>query len=260
MPRLADLQSDFADRLLKPEAPLPEAVHGPTATTPLKRYNVYRNNVVASLIQVLEARYPVVRRLVGAEFFRGMARLYLDKEPPRTPVLAEFGGGLSTFIATFGPARELPYLADVARLEWLQHLAYHAADAQPIGPDELASVAAESVPNLRLMLHPSVGVLASAYPILSIWETNRRDEAVMPIRLDQGGETVLVSRPALEVETRRAPPATDAFLAALAVGMRLAEAAASAKAADDHFNVQVTLATVIDAGAIIGYTFQAKQH
>ena len=65
MSRLSDLQTAFVAGLLKPEAPPPVDVHGPTATVPVKRYNVYRNNLVASLIQVLEARYPVVLRLVG---------------------------------------------------------------------------------------------------------------------------------------------------------------------------------------------------
>jgi hypothetical protein len=251
MPRLIELQGDFADRLLKPDLPPPGAVQGPTATRPDKRYNVHRNNVVASLIEVLGARYPVVRRLVGDEFFQGMARLYVDAVPPRSPVLAEFGGGLADFLATFEPARHLVYLADVARLEWLQHVAYHAADARPVGPGDLATVAAASVPRLRFTLHPSLGVVASPYPIVSIWETNRQDEVVKQIRLDQGAEIALVVRPALEVETRKAPPGTDTFLAALAAGQTLAEAAA--REGTDHFDVQTTLAIVIEAGALIGY-------
>lgn len=253
MPKLTDLQADFADKLLKPEAPPPAEARGPTATLPVKRYNVYRNNVVASLIQVLEARYPVVLRLVGEEFFRGMSRLYLDAHRPRSAVLAEFGGGLPEFIKGFEPAKELSYLADVAGLEWLRHAAYHAADALPIGAGELSMVAAATVPKLKFTLHPSVGVLASAFPVVSIWETNKRDELVKTIRLDEGGETALVVRPHLEVETRMAPPGADAFLAALATGQTLAEAAATAQAATDHFNVQMALATVIDSGAITGY-------
>lgn len=253
MPRLTDLQAGFAEALLKPDVPPPADAHGPTATAPVKRYNVYRNNLVAGLIQVLEARYPVVLRLVGDEFFRGMARLYLDQHLPRSPMLFEFGGELAAFIATFEPARGLPYLADVARLEWLQHQAYHAADALPLGPGDFASVASATVPRLRLTLHPSAGVVASPYPIVSIWQTNRRDDEVQPIRLDQGGETALVVRPALEVETRKAPAGTGAFLDALAKGVTLAEAATRALAADDHFNVQIALATVIEAGAIAGY-------
>jgi hypothetical protein len=253
MPRLAELQRDFASGLLTPGVPPPETVHGPTATRPRKRYNVHRNNVVAGLIEVLEARHPVLRRLVGEDFFKAMARLYVDADPPRSPVLAEFGGGLADFVAGFGPARDLVYLADVARLEWRQHAAYHAADALPVGAADLATVAAASVPRLRLTLHPSLGVVASPYPIVSIWETNRRDEVVKSIRLDQGAEIALVVRPALEVETRKAPPGTETFLAVLAAGHTLAEATASACQATDHFDVQSALAIVIEAGAVIGY-------
>ncbi|MFO1169816.1 MAG: DNA-binding domain-containing protein [Hyphomicrobiaceae bacterium] len=253
MPRLTELQSDFATALLTPDAPPPAGVHGPTATLPVKRYNVYRNNLVASLIQVLEARYPVVLRLVGEDFFRGLGRLYVEAHLPRSPILAEFGGELAAFLASFEPARGLPYLPDVARLEWLQHVAYHAADALPLAPGDLASVAAATIPKLRFTLHPSVGIVASTYPIVSIWETNRRDETVSPIRLDQGAETALVVRPALEVETRKAPTGTDIFIDALGRGVTLAEAATDARTRNDHFNVQLALATVIEAGALIGY-------
>ena len=253
MPKLADLQAGFADRLLKPDRPPPAEARGPTPTPPTRRYNVYRNNVVASLIQVLEARYPVTRRLVGDEFFRSMARLYLDAHLPRSPVLAEFGGALADFLRSFEPAQGLPYLPDVAALEWLRHVAYHSADANALGAVDLASVAAESVPQLRFTLHPSLGILASTYPIVSIWETNTRDETVKTVRLDAGGEIALVTRPALLVETHRAPPGTDRFLAGLAGGKTLAEAATGAQAATDHFNVQLALATVIEAGVIIAY-------
>lgn len=253
MSRLSELQTGFADALLTPEAPPPTGVHGPTATLPVKRYNVYRNNLVASLIQVLEARYPVVRRLVGDDFFRGLGRLYVEAHLPRSPVLAEFGGVLPVFLESFAPAQELPYLADIARLEWAQHLAYHAADALPLAPGDLASVAAATIPRLRFTLHPSAGVVASPFPIVSIWETNRRDDEVEPIRLDQGPETALIVRPALDVETRKAPPGTEAFVDALGKGLTLTEAAGYARARNDHFNVQMVLATVIEAGALAGY-------
>ncbi len=213
MSELSDLQAGFAEGLLKPDAAPPADVHGPTATPPVKRYNVYRNNVVASLIQVLEARYPVVHRLVGDDFMRGMGRLYVEAHPPRSPVLAEFGGALAAFLEDFEPAQQLPYLPDVARLEWMQHTAYHAAEALPLAPGDLACVAAVTIPRLRFTLHPSAGVVASRYPVVSIWETNRRDEQVANIRLDQGAETALVVRPALEVETRMAPLGTDASAA-----------------------------------------------
>ena len=168
----APLQSAFATALLDPERAIPDGVTSHSARVPEKRFAVYRNNVIAGLVNALRARFPATERIVGDEFFAAMARLFVMAHPPRSKILSEYGDDLPAFIADFPPAAELPYLADVARLEAARTRAYHAADADSVGPQAFAGLAAEQFPALRLRLHPSAHVIRSMHPVVSIWAMN----------------------------------------------------------------------------------------
>ena len=150
---------------------MPANVTRKEAGAPARRFRVYRNNVYAGLIDVLAGRFPVVARLVGEEFFRAMARLYVEREPPSSAVLLRYGANFANFIAGFPPAAPVPYLADMAALEWLRHSAYHAADAAALPLHELAS-AADHAADAVLTFHPSLGIVRSHFPIVSIYELN----------------------------------------------------------------------------------------
>ena len=218
-----------------------------------RRFSVHRNNLHASLIDVLRARYPVIERLVGEDFFKAAARIFATAHPPRTPVLIEYGGGFPAFLESFEPARGLPYLGDVARLEWLRHAAYHAADQAPLTAASLAGVPPESAGGLTFALHPSAGLIASPFPIVSIWETNAFDEQVRPIGPELPGEAALVIRPELEVSVLRLDAAEHAFTAALAAGQTLGQAMGKA-AAREGFDLSPFFAKLIAAGAFSGFT------
>src|SRR5215471_6617276 len=82
------------------------------------RLKVYRNNTFSSLTAALKDSFPVVCQLVDERFFGYAAQEYIRTHPPRAPRLAEYGEDFADFLAGFEPARRLPYLSDVARLEW----------------------------------------------------------------------------------------------------------------------------------------------
>ena len=124
------IQQAFALALLAPDANCPEGVFSSNGAEPASRFAVYRNNVHSALINALAAAYPVARQLVGEEFFRAMAGLYVQAHPPISPLISEYGSTFADFIQAFEPASSVPYLADVARLERLRVRAYHAADCQ----------------------------------------------------------------------------------------------------------------------------------
>ncbi len=136
----APFERHFADALLNADHPIPCGITAHNATVPTRRFAVYRNNVVVGLAKVLKSRFPVVWKIVGEEFFTAMALVFVKEQPPRSPLLATYGDEFPAFIAAFGPARELPYLADVARLEAARTRAYHAADATPVGADDFATL------------------------------------------------------------------------------------------------------------------------
>ncbi|WNQ37918.1 HvfC/BufC N-terminal domain-containing protein [Bordetella pertussis] len=113
-------QAAFARALLDPLAPCPPGLRRAGDADPAQRYAIYRNNVVASLIQALADTFPVCRELVGADFFHGHAHAYVARRLPRSPVLARYGGAFAAFVAAHAPAASVPYLADMARLEYLR--------------------------------------------------------------------------------------------------------------------------------------------
>lgn len=203
-------------------------------TTPsaLRRMAVYRNNVVHGVIEVLRAAYPAVERLVGADFFAPMAKAYWQAFPPTQPSMSLYGESFADFIVGYGPAADLVYLADVARLDraWLE--AHHAPDTPALDPDQLARLAPDALPQLAPGLHPSVSLCASNWPAYEIWRSNRDDAEPARIVLTRRASFALVWRHHGTIHHRTLTPADHAFLAALALGGDLQGAAGAAIAID----------------------------
>jgi hypothetical protein len=252
VPGLPERQRDFAAALLDPGRPPPEGLVGPDGEASARRFAVYRNNVVTGLIEALGAAFPAVRRIVGDEFFRAMARAYVVADPPRSPIVLAYGAGFADYIGAFEPAAPLPYLRDVARIERAWTESYHAPEASPLDPSALGSIEPDRLPEARLMLHPSARVVQSRFPALTIWRMNVDDGVPAPVDLEQGGEDALVARPEAEVEVRRLPGGGAEFISALLRGLPLGAAAEAAIAADGGFNLTDNLTGLIQAGVLVG--------
>lgn len=259
MQRLAERQRDFAAALVNPELPAPAGLVGPNGKPSPKRFAVYRNNVVAGLTETLKDAFPAVRRIVGADFFQAMARAYVVTEPPRTPVLLDYGAGFPDFIRQFEPAATLLYLADVATIERAWTEAYHSPEAAPLDPRAFMAVAPGQLPGIRLLLHPSVRVVRSQFPALTIWQMNVGNGVPAPVDLAGGGEDVLVVRPAAEVEVRSVPGGSLEFIRGLADGMSVLSALKVAISVDPGFELSANLSGLMRAGALVGYTFAHEE-
>jgi putative DNA-binding protein len=248
---LAPFETSFTDALLNADQPIPCGITAHNAAVPARRFAVYRNNVVVGLGKALKSRFPVVEKIVGEEFFAAMARVFAKEQPPRSPLLATYGDDFPAFVAEFEPARGLPYLADVARLEATRTRSYHAADATPLGAEHFAALDSHAVGAIRVDMHPSTGIVRSAYPIVTIWAMNSGEQELAPID-NWRGEDALVSRPYLEVEVRALPPGGAVFLLSLAAGWPLGEAAEAALADDPDFDLTGNLAGLIGSGLVRG--------
>lgn len=245
-------QDAFAQALRDPDAALPDSVISYNSDAPRKRFAVYRNNVMTGLVAALEARFPAVRKIVGGDFFKAVASLFAAAYPPRSPLMMFYGDGFPSFLAGFEPARDVPYLADVARLEAARTRAYHAADATPLSAAALHGLAPDALADLRFILHPSLDIVASDYPIVTIWAMNSGEMELAPI-IDWRGEDALVSRPGLDTEVRCLPPGAKIFLQNLAAGEPLGAAAGAALATNARFDLAANLAALF-AGLAIGIT------
>jgi hypothetical protein len=245
----APFEASLARALLDPAQPVPGEVISDEGAMPARRFAVHRNNVVAGLVKALQTRFPVVRKIVGEEFFAAMARVFVAQKPPRTPILALYGDEFAAFIATFEPARDLMYLADVARLEAARTRAYHAADAVPIERSAFAGLDPNAVGGIRIALHPSAEIVRSPHPIVTIWAMNSGAQELAPIE-NWRGEDALVVRPYLDVEVRALPPGGAAFLLALEAARSLGEAASAALADEPEFDLTANLAGLIGSDLV----------
>lgn len=242
------LQADFQHALLGIEPSTPGGLRTGNGSDPAARFAVYRNNVLSSLINALADSYPVVQALVGVEFLRAMAQLYVQQHPPRSRLLVHYGDDLANFIADFDPARSLPYLADVARLEALRIQAYHAADANPVSNQQLAAAVSDSahLASLVFHLHPSVHVLSSAYAVRTLWAAHQGEGATEQVVIEQP-EHCLVLRHQLDVLVIAVDAASAAFITRLQSGQPFAAATADCP---PDFDLSACLALLIHYGAI----------
>jgi len=240
-------QDAFARAVTDPESALPEGITSRRGEADAMRFAVYRNNVMVGLTKTLEKRFPVVTRLVGEEFFAGMARAYVRSELPRSPVMFEYGDSFADFISGYKPAAGVPYLADVARVEAAWTRAYHAADAAALTVADLAAIPAEELGAARLTRHPAAELVRSPHPAGSVWAAHQT-ETVEPPR-EWTAEAVLIARPAMDVTVRVVPARDAAFAEALLSGETLADAAAAALDADQEFDFGAALVGLVSLGA-----------
>lgn len=238
---------DFTNALVNPDLPTPKGVIGPGGAKADKRFNVYRNNVTVGLVNALVDIFPAVHRLVGDAFFRQMARIYVQAERPRSPLLFEYGGTFPQFLETFAPVKHLSYLADVARLErqWLD--AFHAADSPVLEAQDLAAVNPEDLPQARFTRHPAAHVLRSSFAVVSIFSANRSGQSLADIDPD-AAEDGLVSRPHHDVEVRQLPPGAAVFLTMLMDGETLGQAASQAADEAEGFDLATAISGMLEAG------------
>lgn len=243
--RFASEQHAFAAALADPASPVPAGVVTARGDADALRFAVYRNNVFVGLTKALAQRFPVTERLVGVDFFAGMARAYAQVRKPASPLMFRYGGDFPDFIATFPPAASLPYLPDVARLEAAWTDAYHAADAARLDASVLAGVAPARLPAIRLSRHPAARLIRSAHPVGSIWAAHQGSE-VAPVAIWQA-ETVLVVRPGMDVGIHILPASDADFAEALFRGATLEEAAAAGSHAG--FDFGAALVGLLSLGA-----------
>jgi hypothetical protein len=264
-------QPDFAHALLDAEQPVPSGLRTWNGSDPAARFAVYRNNVAASLTRALADLCPVVRELVGAEFFAAMARCHLADCPPRTPVLAEYGDDFPPWLEQFAPAAEVPYLADMARLEIARVRATHAADHAPLPaaviPGRIGTAltgadaaAAQRLAASRPRLHPSLSVIASRFTVVSLWAAHQGRGRIEDVALDAAEAALVLRRDGTgdsvhEPEVLVCPlsAAGACLVQRLLDGDALADAAVAATAIDPHFEPGPALALLIAHGAVVDW-------
>jgi hypothetical protein len=232
MSTLRSLQAQFRAASHRGASPALAAVVIGAGLAPARRLRIHHNHLRATLTDALAATFPTVDKLVGRDFFVALARDFIAVEPPRAPCLFEYGADFPAFVGAHRACRALPYLADVARFDWLVNVAYHAPDRPALGPERLAAIAPDACGAVVLAPHPATGLLVSPYPLLDIWRVARAGDDAPEVDLDAGGVRLLVYRTGLDVAWRALSAAEHAFLATLIAGHPLGAAWNAALAID----------------------------
>lgn len=241
---LARFQSDFSRALFHRQAQNESAWQAQPA------FAVYRNTVMKGCIDTLEANYPAIARLVGREWFRSAAAVYVGDHPPHDGALVSYGETFPQFLRDFEPAGELTYLPDVARLDRFWTESHTALDARPLTAARLAQLSPYALTQCRLQPHPAARWAWFAHqPIYSIWERNR-SEVEVSSEIEWQGDGALLTRPTSAVTWQAATLAECAFLDACAAGQSLSEAAEHAQQAEPAADLMAAIGCLLNAGAI----------
>jgi len=218
------------------------------------RIGVYRNNVFGNYRQALAATYPVVRRLFGGASFDLAVEAFVRAHPSLHGDVNRYGGDMARFLSNYPPARERPYLADVARLEWAIDQANIAADAPALDLPALGAVPVDALGGLRFALHPSAQFVKSRYPVFRLWQANQSGDASEDhVAPNEGADLLLVRRAPDGVVIERLAPGEHAFLVALARSRRLDDAEQRGAAAESAFDLAVVLKRHVAAQTIVAF-------
>ena len=245
MPGFSKLIDDFGAGLQG--GPVPAGVTATSATEVERRFAVYRNNVAHSLSQALGRRFPVIERLVGAQFFAALAQAYLKGNRPRSPVLLEWGDSFAGFLRDFPPLAGYPYMADVARIEYARGIAFHAADGIEATSRDFMTMDPDT---MGLKLHASVQVLRLAHAAVTIWAQNQPGQTPAPIDPTRPEIALILRARDYSVPVVAISAADAAMIDALKAGAPLTASATVALTIDPHHDAHAVLQHLMRVGAI----------
>jgi hypothetical protein len=246
---LRELQISFKNSLLDDKA---DCLDGYFQNNRLK---VYRNNIRICLTESLKKIYPTIQKLVGEECFSGLAHKYIAEHPSTTSSLHLFGGYFSDFLSTFPPAQTLPYLPEVAHLEWAIHQVFYEKDSSAFDLSKLGEISEEKYGYLKFQLHPACRLIEFQYPIVDVWKLCQSDDnKAETVSLDSGGEKILVVRRQLEVVVEKLSDGEFALLSSFSRGINFEEACEFALQTNPDFNVEDCLQEHLLSGTITNFS------
>lgn len=243
--------SRWAMALLDPDQDVPPGLLTWNGSSAAQRLGVHRNNVMVSLVDALASTFSVTQQLVGETFFRAMAQLYVRQHPPRTTVLCHYGDDFADFVAQFPPAASVPYLADVARLEFWRLQTLHAADAQPMPIEEAQTWLddAEQLAQLICTLAPGVQPFHSACAAVSVWAAHQPDSGLRLEEVDvTQPESALIFRSGWDVMVLQIGADTAQFVEHLQKGYPMGDAWHAVAAVNPAWNVVQALTLLFRHG------------
>jgi hypothetical protein len=249
------LQTAFSDALFdagQEQRILPHLTGGP------ERFSLYRGNLTATWDKVLSTAFPVIRQLLGDQFFSALSRAFGMAHPSASPDLNQFGAAFAGFLSTFKHVADYPYLPDMARLEWALHRAHYAPDAVALAPGALAALSPDEFEAACFALHPAATLFASSWAVVPLWQAHQPGSPAFPPDMATASAAA-VSRPLWKTELTPLAPAQHGALSALAGGATMGEALDAAFDLDEQFDISASLQLWLERGLLAAPTHESQQ-
>ncbi len=250
---LSQLEQSFREGVLGADEQVLSVI-APGNLSAQKRLSIYRNNVFSNYRGALEAVYPAILSLVGADYFSQAAQRYVKQFPSRSGDIHHYGEQFAELLASLPGSADLAYLPDVARLEWSIHAAFHAANAERLDLSRLQGIAPEDYGDIRFKLSPAARLLDSPFPVHRIWQVNLLDyQGDQRVDLGEGGSAVLVMRRNYVMEVENISAAESMMLNAFAGGEIFGSALEQTLATNAAFDVSAFLQRFVTNETIVDF-------
>jgi hypothetical protein len=244
----------FAPALLDPDLELPAGMIDPDGRPAPKRFSVYRNNVVTSLMEAIGETYPSTKRIIGEKNFSTLSRIFISTHPPSSPMMQAYGEEFPDFIKKFKPLQHSPFLAELALVEKYWIAAYHAADINCLGGADLGKIPADDLMETRFIAHPATSIVSSEYSLYDLFLSGRQSKDANPAQVSyqksDSAQAVLITRPHLSVELVQLDQASSEFFKRIITRNSLGQCVEGAMELDNGFDAASAIALMLSSGAL----------
>lgn len=235
MPDLASFQRSFAAAILADDQPAP--------SFRTLAFDVYRNTCARGIVEALRASFPTIDELLGDEMFTQVAMDYRSEHPPAGPVLSDYGANFPAWLARQPWTSELPYVADVATIDWLWLESFVAGDVESLDEPRRDGT--------LIMLNPAARFAWLNTPALTIWQAHRHPCGLDELEPEWREEGVLIVRAGREVGVNALEAAGYSLLLACSVPAQIPDLVATVAQTHPHSNVPELLQRYVALGALI---------
>lgn len=220
----------------------------------VRRLGIYHHSVSIGLRDALGGVYGVIKKLVGEEFFIHVAGEYVRSNPSRTGNIHDYGENFPGYLKTFPGLEALPYLPDVARLEWAYHSAFHSSVGEVLNIESLSQVPESKYDQLILLLSPACFLLQSEYPLLHIWQANQDDyNGSDTVSLEEGGIDLAIVREGKQIAFHSLMPGAFAMLSAISDRKSFNESCEAALELEPDCDITKLLQDAVKNRIVIGF-------
>jgi len=206
---------------------------------------IYQNNVFGAVQDYLEEVYPATQGVVGAEFFKQMAQVYIQNSPPSMGNIHLYGDDFFELCAATPGLEALPYLSDLMRYEWALHQSYFSINSDALDP---VSMEQEELLTVSVVLNDSVSLICSEYPVYEIQRQSLPDyDGEVSIDLAQSQDNLLVYKLGHEVRCLALEEEQVVFIQGLKKNENLLQAIEGLQGSISPDTLSTTLSLVFEA-------------